>query len=712
MLTKKHFSLLILFLVSLNLKSTNINQIEVARQKSGGSCGYHALRNGLLIAESFINPSSRQMLTNESLVEEFENAESDWYKSTINYRAQKLAAYYIKDCILKKVKGRTFKDNNTSNRSYALNLENKYIELKELKDLTYPDERHFFCNLLIEVANRLSKEANLALNKEIKYEITRQRIIEIIKEEIKKNEPSYNQFNLSEKIKYFFPKLRSIVFSITNDNIISNSKDEVIYQRNYRSNNTRKSSSTVTNSGEWLSSEDIARLVRQEYSKSNSFLKRNINKVRVFILDNQFEHQFKNQEDLKELVVNLKRDNFEGTGVFVIYCNSHWLTCVLNKQKYKEIEYIFADSLNFDRLQDENTIKLINLLSGNFNNEEDIYNDNIKVEYTKTKLPPLELLLQGRNLVTVQNIISQLKKNEAIRQGLLLQGPAGVGKHTIAQVIAQQSGKELISTLQEEVKVFFNQPDDKLKEDIDLEEILLSLIKRAYKKGAILLICKIEEFLKTKSLNRLSRIANQNQPFLVLGTTRDNTLIDSEKILKSFLEPISIELPNYELRRSILSHYLVSNNMDLSGTNNETRVCNAVLDALSTATRQYSGSELEDIVNLASEGSNQNILLKSEPSFYYRWENQYDFRDKKLFSYCAILPCSAWVPILVTSYTSKIERYLWAMQYEYDQQRDKKIESGYLDKAKILGLVAKDYATYYGKEFVKLKIFFEYRILS
>lgn len=710
MFLKRSLSILnlCLFVVFTSLKSTNVSQMQVARQQTGGSCGYHALRNGLLIAESFKNPSSKQLLTNESLVEEFETSESNWYKSIIRYRSQKLAAYYIKDSILKKVKGRSLKDDSTSNRCYALNLENKYIELKELKDLTYPDERHFFCNLLIEVASKLSIEAIQSLTQEVKYEITRQRIIEIFQEEIKKHEPRYNQSSLSKKIKYFFSKLKVISFSIVNDSIIKNSKEEIIYQWDYRNNNMRESSSTVTNAGEWLSSQEINRLVQEECNKNNSYLNKNLNKVRIFVLDDQLEQQFKQEENLKEFVHNLQKDSFNGIAIFVIYHSSHWITCVINKQKNKPADYIFADSLNIDRLKDENTLKLINLLTYNFNDENSINESNIQVEYTKTNLPPLELLLQGRGLIAARHIISQLKKNEDVKQGLLLQGPSGVGKHTIAQVIAQQSGKELISTLQEEVKASLIQEVIDVDNDSDkksnLEERLLSLIKKAYNKKAILLICKIEDFLQTNAFNRLSRIAYKNPPFLVIGITRDNTILKQDKRIRDFLLPVNIGLPTFDLRRNILCFYLKSNKNiivapppleDSSMPNNE--IHNAALDALTTATRSYSGSELEEIITNAIEDFNQQLEVENPVSFFYRWKHEYDFKDQKFCSLSAST-FAFLIPLITASFPSKIEQHLWSTQQAYDQERDKKVEPGYLDKAKKAGLITKDYAIYYGKK--------------
>ncbi|CDK30456.1 AAA family ATPase [Candidatus Babela massiliensis] len=387
----------------------NIFQYEVAQQ-TGGTCGYHALYNGLTLLKALEDPSKYKLLTsNEDRGNYFGSIDSTWTKEIIKKRIRTLAKYYIADHLFKSFKNIEIISKPEEN-AYKLNLSNNWVKLKQFySDLKNIEEyRKKFINLIVDVSSDIANRLIIFEKDQATCRVDKQDFINIFKLFYK----SQNFDKIYEVIDF-----SSINFEIISDNKIKNlNKPNEVYVINWQdiSNqdrvkfyvNDRQEVSNEANAGEWLTSEEIEFLIETD---------KKLKHTNIFCIDTLKENEIKElfllNASLKQLVIDFKSKDYSGTAIFLLYFPKHWITCVLTKDKDSLPNFILMDSYyNKNRTCSK---KIFNLIKQIYNPEV-IYS---KVNQTKSNfsgynaaynvLTNLELLENGSgaNLFSKDNDI-------------------------------------------------------------------------------------------------------------------------------------------------------------------------------------------------------------------------------------------------------------------------------------------------------------------
>lgn len=304
------------------------------------------------------------------------------------------------------------------------------------------------------------------------------------------------------------------------------------------------------------------------------------------------------------------------------------------------------------------------------------YDDEIQGTYDiveeEVDLPPLDLFLNGRNLLKVRTILEQLKeskrrKRNILKDGILLHGPAGTGKFTIAQIISKESGWDLIALeandlaqghqLFEEEEYTDEQPikrklkiitknldlGDDAEEHIHIKRTLKSLLLMIRKKPTILFLHNLENLINNNDSSVLTLfidIFKKFRPFVLaflMASTRNSALITNPLII-DLVKPMQIDLPNYKKRTNILEYYFLKNLIDreiegsITAHNIQDNISIAVFDELITATNNFSGSDIEEMVQNAACALNKHIPNTNKVSAFFISKNELDLRNRTFSS--------------------------------------------------------------------------------
>lgn len=508
----------------------NIFQYEVSQQ-TGGSCGYHALYNGLNLLKVLEDSSKYKLLTsNEDRAKYFGSKNSRWTKEIVKKRIKTLVKYYIADHLFKSLKNIEIISKHEDN-AYKLNLSNNWVKLKQFSpDLQDLEEyRKKFINLIVDVSNNIANRIVISGEEKTTCKIYKRDFISVFKKLYK-----FQNFN---KI-YDIINLTWLNFEITSNNKIKNlNNPNEIYVINWQESDAKdriqhysenkEINLSHTQEGDWLSSEEIEHLINN--------LPKDFKDLDIFCLDlSESSDPLVIQEELKNLtspdinqqlatkISNFKNKDYEGKTLFIISYPGHWISCVVYKYKNLPTNFIFVDSLNIDRTKCKRSIEFTNIFldktdsnleisndttatkvisNVNFNiikreedpewNKEDISmlkeetNDNIHEENDQTEKKStstnsvqvesnekalfqatpkqIETLaksfkrepqldsnhLAGGLPIKISRFIKQIKEYpQEFKKGeknIVLLGPPGAGKTTIAEIIAKELGKEFYS---------------------------------------------------------------------------------------------------------------------------------------------------------------------------------------------------------------------------------------------------------------------------
>ena len=485
----------------------NYIQLKVSNQfnslDGGTLCGYHALKNGFLIARLYLDESQQKTEIEKLLVSQeiintlFKDASSAWRSHIIKQRAANLAMLFIRDALLKQIKGAKLGLQGT----YELNLEPLKVTLEQLNGNSADKEveRSRLQDMLSSVAQRLAQASSSYQNSIGTYNLTKDVIIQAFKEQLTKNSRADNKIlheilNHNEKIEQYFPSLASLSFSIIGDSIVNIPSKGNAYQKGYGPGQSKNQMMTNQTPGEWLESQEILSLA--ELEKSHNFVSfqdacdaSEIPFYGVFCIEssshNPLNQQFKTNSKLQLLTTNMQNPLSSFVAIMIIHQANvaHWFTCVIRKHQFT-IDYTFTDSAgNLARLNDPFALKVIKLLNGqqideqlpnvrsqtetaSFTNSQTFQEQTIPTPASEPSEAFIKILasqMQDKainycvgipqttleDLVgvpqeiarTVQALSNPRPHNR--RYGMLLYGPPGTGKTALAEAIAGTTKREL-----------------------------------------------------------------------------------------------------------------------------------------------------------------------------------------------------------------------------------------------------------------------------
>ena len=402
-MNNKNFIFLILycfmfsFSSSMEVKPETISRLIRIPVKSqldsngGGSasCGYHALKNGLIIEQSLIigngelNDQVLQKLTDTNIIEKlFSFNNSLWRSIVIKYRALQLAQYYIYDQLLKNIKEAQVKDISYKN-GYSLKLENNKIAFGSPANFLFSlfrksndyKEQKAFANILVDAAKYLAFTTSTYGYEEDKhtytYNLNVQTIFDalstVLNKKVQRQSPEiYQALNNFDVFCTYFPNLvdKQILFDVVNDNTVQayeiGSSQESFKEYFYDWQEHKSCSKVTSNIGEWISGEEIDEIIKHERRYPSSLLKFEHSQSGINLPDNLYDNNVYFIEDLdrnplseqiliapelNKLYQELEKPDSSLIAILIIHKSNHWFSCVINKQKNK-FTYILADSLN------------------------------------------------------------------------------------------------------------------------------------------------------------------------------------------------------------------------------------------------------------------------------------------------------------------------------------------------------------------------------
>lgn len=317
--------------------------------------------------------------------------------------------------------------------------------------------------------------------------------------------------------------------------------------------------------------------------------------------------------------------------VFLILQNHHWFTCVIAKLG-SEFWFIVTDSLNIDRSTDPLITKFIDKMGekpakkpiaikdflekgssqDKNNTKEEVVNYEAPLaDIPLEELPSLPQLFGGDIPNDIKIILNYLKnpvvardKMPKLKNSLILHGPPGTGKSTIAQVMGRSNGWEILYAGGGDFRTAY-QGSSKAKLD-DLFRKADDIVKNG--KKCLILIdeidgtsSKVQPHGSTQEDNRANKALQttldqyKNKPNIyVIATT--NYFEKMEPAIRRRFEEREVPLPTYKGRKSILEYHLKKNSLEIKN-GDANSLTPAFFEMLLTATEGFSGDDLSDIIN-------------------------------------------------------------------------------------------------------------------
>lgn len=641
-----------------NIIQLNIDTLdENCKEESG----YIALKNGLLISNTIkydIDPKVMfEDINNQELTKDIVQG---WESTVKNSRKKRKISNYIKSKILQDLQ--KFKKDGGFNND---------------KSTEYITE--VLADVIKDIKRNYVKEEAIDLDSES--------VINLFVEHIIKKFPN----NSKEDIIKILPKFQTLSFDISNVEDLTD-----------------------------LSSKDIYNIYKQEINNKNSSL--------IVNLEEKKENELICIEDPKDDVNSiLKAFNHitnNSVTLLIIKVEDHWATCIANKIE-NQMLYFLADPFNDKLKEDEDFLSLIQFLSlacKNANLENNVKDINLENNISENKfpsfnpnnnqqnkekpsykspyfdleldqLPPLEKFFNNKVPNKIKNLIRNLslsKKNNFItdsKKGLILYGPPGTGKSTIAEIIARQAGREVMFIDGGSFKTEFQGSGAKIVSE-------LFETAKAKNKPVVIVIDEIDgatpklrknfgtnednQTIK-KIISELNEnLLSQNSSIYLICTT--NYLENIESALLNRFTTMEVKAPDYNLRLDILKSYLKMNDIILEEDSKNFEVSNDFLDLLASATSNWTGRDLKEIINNAvNEYRNPDLSPEEDKSMWkFMLYNKYDFKNRKLNS---MLNTSIMLLNPIRSYFkkyTKLERFIYS-SYISELERMKKVKESDLD---------------------------------
>ena len=270
-------------------------QLEVINQDGmlGGSasCGYHALKNGLIIArllsaEEEHKHEIQALLTLKAPVSElFGDKTSVWRAYIIEARAKQLASWYIRDVLLKSIKGARVAEQGT----YDLNLAPTKVSFEPFAAGSQENEieRRALQGILSSVSQRIAATQGVRQGDLLRYDISLEAVTRIAQEWFIKtikeddNKTAYQALHNIARIMSYFPHFAQLSFSIQDDNIILSGRQETIYRHTYSGGKGKVRGGGIGGFGQWLETEEIKALYALEKERNSELVQELFNSAHV-----------------------------------------------------------------------------------------------------------------------------------------------------------------------------------------------------------------------------------------------------------------------------------------------------------------------------------------------------------------------------------------------------------------------------------------------
>jgi len=280
-------------------------------------------------------------------------------------------------------------------------------------------------------------------------------------------------------------------------------------------------------------------------------------------------------------------------------------------------------------------------------------------------LPPLHLFLRDRELLDVRLVIEELKeakrkKKNFLKSGLILHGPAGNGKFTIAQIISKKSKWELVALeaqklvdgeylyddedqgdkqISKHLEIIIKNLDrkSKSKEDRRIKNAIKALLYAVSKRPTILFLHNVEILFAQKGLVALNMLMNSFKDFkpfalvFLIASTRSSNIITNQLTTELF-HPINVKLHDWEGRSAIWKYYFKKYNLGMLlcsiDSQPEERTLHPIfLINLIGLTQNFSGSDIEEIICRTNRAINAQIPHTNEVWSISILKNSYSFED-------------------------------------------------------------------------------------
>ncbi len=332
-------SLLVSFTPVTSLPLTNsvaVSQATVEDQSSssgmvGASCGYHALKNGLYIAQWSKHNESQHERMNGSTYELFGSAGSPWRKKITDDRKINALKQYARSLIMIKP-GSEIVDVDTSIRSQYITCLNTIASEIASYALRAPYQ------LSVDSCRVLLRNATNAM------------AVDEARKQLLKHDDTINHY---------------FDFSKINEPKTISQADIADAMQVYNSTAPKK----LDLSGDWLHEAEIKSLI------SENAICPEITRANVTIIENREERNnytaASNNDDELSLVKQKLQQDYDYEHIFICgtmsqaaQSDGHWFVVVLIKRGNRR-EYIVADSLGTNRIRDESVKRLIQILENN-----------------------------------------------------------------------------------------------------------------------------------------------------------------------------------------------------------------------------------------------------------------------------------------------------------------------------------------------------------
>ncbi len=646
------------------VKPANITQIDVASQNpQSGTCGYHALYNGIMIAKSLKNSSDLKFFNKSNFNKRlFKDLKQIWKEQVVEQRIKFLLKQLIVDYIFKNLipDKEIVAQKPNSGSFYELNLSHEYIKLipvEQIENCDYSEEeRKAICDILIEIADNAIDKVTYLYNENIKHFcIKSERIFEVFERIILEKLQKSNFIYTNNR---FYTKIRNNTFYISgyikNDNIIMSElcnesdidKKESWVLVNYKidwSNISKKGQALESSKpGHWVSSKEIEYLINILLDKkrsSSSFLPEN---TKIFCLEGNIQDLFNLEDNLKQAAIEFKDKNYEGTTIFILYYPQHWVTCVVDKKKNEHPRFIFADSLNIDRTKSDQAFELIGELS-DFN-------------FVQDKFIPLNLLVEDKKITELENTIELLNSNLKDLRGLWLYGPAKTGKSSLANSLSKLTNWPLknINTPKPDIIKSISK-SDRIK-DKNIKEIvqfyskfieeLLNELKQENSPTILFIrhIDKIKDLYKKKIFKLFAKMVEDhkknNRLFIMFSSNTNPEELAQYYDFSDLVDYMKIDSPNYNKRLKIIHYYiqnllykniLIKSNKDKRTYSlEENFIREAYREILATLTKDFSCQDIEDMIKKIEIAIKRDLKNYGKNSIFYRIFNFIDSKNKSV----------------------------------------------------------------------------------
>lgn len=305
-------------------------------QQSEATCGYHALKNGILIARALLNGTNpAEELMDKSYVDKlFGDINASWRAFCIKRKLILNGAIpHIKLILTSSVNNKVI-ENLHAQSAITQIIDSVGIELsayhKIENEIFFVVPKDIILKTLLDHANEKFRTSGAEI---------------------------YAQIATAENLNLIFDQLQEIKFYIKSGKIFD-CTSRILYKQ------------IPDADGNWITGDSLDQLVKFEKSRADSsFAGHNIP---VYVVENGTTSETHGQLDSYNALIKSFSDiNTQQSAIFIINKSlgnsriTHWVTCVVHKVAGKKPQYILADSLGRDLSSDKTVLDFIKSIEKN-----------------------------------------------------------------------------------------------------------------------------------------------------------------------------------------------------------------------------------------------------------------------------------------------------------------------------------------------------------